>query len=131
MKEKCDFPAFTAHRLEEDMLYIELKKVKQLTATDVEQIYNCYEEIGNGKKVFVLVTFKGFVPMSDGAMKEAKKQSKKNAQAAVAYVVGNVALRLGINFFMNFYKPPFPIHISKTKAAAISWLNAQKKGNKK
>lgn len=130
MKEKCDFPAFTAYRVDEDMLHIEFKKVKKLTAEDVSQVFECYGKVGNGKKVYSLVTFNGFIPMSDDAMAEAKKQNRKNSQAAAAYVVTNVALRLGINFFMNFYSPKYPINISKSKTEAIAWLNAQKRLNR-
>lgn len=131
MKEKCDFPAFTGHRLDDDMIHIEFKKIKKLTAEDVGQIFDCHEKVGSGKKVYVLVTFSGFIPMSNDAMEEAKKQNKRNTNAATAYVVGNVALRLGINFFMNFYKPKHPIHIAKTKSAGLNWLYAQKKEAKK
>lgn len=130
MKEKCDFPAFTAYRLDACVLHVELKKVKKLTAKDVTQIFECYDKVGGGKKVYVLVTFNGFIPMSNDAMAEAKKQSKKNRSAATAYVVANVALRMGINFFMNFYRPSFPISIFRTKTDALAWLDAQKKANR-
>ena len=131
MKETYDFPAFTAYCLEDDILHIELKKVKKLTAKDVEDIFSCHEKIGSGNKVYVLVTFNGFIPLSDEAMAEAKKQGKRNLQAGTAYVVHNFALRMGINFFMNFYKPKYPMTIVPSKAAALSWLKLQKKGNKK
>lgn len=122
-----DFPAFTAYYLEDDILHIDLKKVKKLTGQDVEQIFSCYKGIGKGKKVYALVTFQGFIPMSDDAMVEAKKQSKKALQGAGAYVVNNFAIRMSIKFFMNFYKPKYPINICSTKSEAISWLKQQKK----
>jgi len=130
MKEQCDFPAFTAYRLDEDMVHIALKKIKQLTALDVQQIYSCHDKMGNGKRVYVLATFEGFIPLSDDAMVEAKKEGKRSPQAATACVVNNYALRVAIKFFMNFYKPDYPIHISSTKKEAIAWLKQQKKKNK-
>lgn len=127
MKDKCDFPAFTGYRLDDRMLHVEFKKVKKITADDVSQIFECYGKVGEGKKVFVMVSFNGFIPMSNDAMAEAKKQGKRNRNAATAYVVTNAAVRMGINFFMNFYRPKYPINISKTKSEAIAWLHAQKK----
>ncbi len=130
MKDKCDFPAFTGYRLGEGMLHVEFKKVKKLTAEDIRQVFECHEKVGNGNKVYVLVTFSGCIPMSNDAMAEAKKQNERsaNTSAATSYVVGNVVLRLGINFFMNFYKPKHPINISRNKAEALAWLTAMKKG---
>lgn len=130
MKEKCDFPAFTGYRLGPNLLHVDFKKVKKLTAEDVLQVFGCYDKVGDGKMVYVLVTFNGFIPMSNDAMAEAKKLSKEKSNAATAYVVGNVALRLGINFFMNFYRPAYPVSISRTKAEALAWLEAQKKANR-
>ena len=130
MKEQCDFPAFTAYRLEENMLHVEMKKVKELTSRDVEQIYECHHKIGNGNKVYVLVTFQGYIPMSDEAMTQAKKNSSVDQiTAATAYVVKNIALRISVKFFMNFYKPKHPMTIWGTKQEAIAWLKLEKKKN--
>ena len=127
MKDTCDFSAFTAYCLENNILHIEFKKVKKLAAKDVEEVFSCYDKIGKGKKVYSLVTFKSFIPMSDEAMQEAKKQNKKNLSGAAVYVVHNFALRMSIKFFMNFYKPKHPINITPTKSEAISWLKQQMK----
>ena len=127
MKNTCEFPAFTAYLLENYMVHIEFKKVKKLSAQDVQEVFNCHKKIGQGKKVFVLVTFSGFIPMSDEAMEQAKKNAAAELQAATAYVVNNVALRMSIKFFMNFYKPKHPITISGSKAEALVWLKQEKR----
>lgn len=127
MKDTCEFSAFTAYCLSDNILHIELKKVKKLVAKDIAEIYSCHEKMGDTSNLRVLVTFQGFIPMSDDAMAEAKKQSKKSAQAATAYVVHNFALRMGIKFFMNFYKPKYPIHVSSAKSDAIKWLKKQRR----
>lgn len=127
IKDICEFSAFTAYCLEHNILHIELKKVKKLVSKDIEEIYSCHEKMGDKNDLRLLVTFQGFIPMSDDAMAEAKKQSKKSIQAATAYVVHNFALRMGIKFFMNFYKPKYPIYVSSSKADAIKWLKNQKK----
>jgi hypothetical protein len=131
MKEQCDFPAFTAYCLEENILHTEMKNVKELSAKDVEQINDCYLKIGNGKKVYVLVTFQGFIPLSDKAMKAANENKVQNMRGATAYVVDNLAQRLGVRFFMSFYKHKFPIAIFGTKDKAITWLRQEKKKNLK
>ena len=129
MKNSCEFDSFSAHCLDVDILHIDFKKVKKLRAQDVEDIYVCHRKLGNGNKIYVLVTFRGFVPMSDEAMAEAKKQGKDEVQAAVAYVIKNFASRMGLKFFMNFYKPKYPINVTATKSEALAWLKKQKRLN--
>lgn len=126
MHHQYDFPAFAAYRLDDNMVHIEMKKIKKLTGEDVEQIYDCHKKIGEGRKVYVLVTFSGYIPISDEAMTQAKKSSKQEIQAATAYVVNNFALRIGVKFFINFYKPKYPINICGNKAEGISWLKQEK-----
>ena len=129
MKEQCDFPAFTAYRLEENILHTAMKNVKELSAKDVEQINDCYLKIGNGNKVYVLVTFQDFIPISDKAIKAATENKVQNMRGATAYVVDNLAQRLGIRFFMNFHKHKFPIAIFGTKDKAIAWLREEMRKN--
>jgi len=131
MKESGDFPAFTGHCIDDGMLHIAMKKVKRLTSKDIQQIYDFLQKGSGGKKIYVLITFQGFIPMSDDAMVEAKRQGKNGFQAAGAYVVKNLALRIGIKFFLNFYKPRYPINILGTKAEAIAWLQKQKKARER
>ena len=131
MKDQCDFPAFTAYRLGDDMVHIEMKKVKELTGADVEQIYSCHKKIGEGRKVYVLVTFAGYIPMSDDAMAQAKKSESVNLQGATAYVINSFAMRIGAKFFMNFHKPKYPTNIFSKKDGAIAWLKQVKEANQK
>jgi len=129
LKETCDFKTFTAHSLGENILHIEFKKVARLEIEDIRQIFECHDKLGKGEKVYVLVSFNGFIPMNEKAMKEAKLLGKKNRQAAVAYVVKNAALRMGIKFFLNFYNPQYPIYISAIKDDALAWLQKEKDKN--
>jgi hypothetical protein len=129
MKEQCDFPAFTAYRLEENILHIEMKKVNGLSAKDVWQINDCHLKIANGSKIYLLVTFQGFIPLSDEAMKVANKNKAQNIHGATAYVVDNLAIRIGIKFFMNFHKHKYPVTIFGTKPEAIRWLRQEKRKN--
>jgi hypothetical protein len=127
MKDLCDFPAFTAHLLQNNILHIALKKVKKLTALDVSQIYDCYKKFNDGEGVFVLVTFAGYIPLSDEAMEEANKLQNQKYIRAMAYVIESSALRIGAKFFMNFYKPKYPTDIFGTKPKAIAWLVKEQK----
>ncbi len=129
MKDSCDFPAFSGQRIQDNIVLIELKKIKQITSVDVAQIYDCFKECGGEQGVFVMVTFKGYIPMSDDAMAEAKKQGNENKKTvrATSFVIKSTAFRLGINFFVNFYKPKHKIHICGTKEESLAWLKKEKK----
>ena len=127
MKDQCDFPAFTGYRIEDNIIHIEMKKVKKLISDDVVQIYDCFEKCGREKGVFVLITFKGYIPMSDEAMNEAKRNKLQKNVHANAFVIQTAAFRVAIKFFMTFYKPKQPIYICDSKAEGIAWLKQKKK----
>lgn len=127
MKDHCEFPAFEGHRIQDNIIHIELKKIKKMTAEDVMQMYDCFEKCGGENGVYVLVSFKGYVPMSDEAMDEAKKQESQKFVKATAFVIKTAALRVGIKFFMNFYKPKRPMSIFGKKDEALVWLKKEKK----
>ena len=127
MKDHCEFPAFEGHRIQDNIIHIKLKKVKKMTAEDVTQIYDCFEKCEGANGVYVLVSFKGYVPMSDEAMHEAKKQESQRFVRATAFVIKTAALRVGIKFFMNFYKPKHPMNIFGKKDEAVVWLKKMKK----
>lgn len=127
MKNHCEFPAFEGHRIQDNIIHIELKKIKKMTAEDVLQMYDCFEKCGEKNGVYVLVSFKGFVPMSDEAMDEAKKREIQKLVKATAFLIKTAALRVGIKFFMNFYKPKRPMNIFGKKDEAVAWLKKEKK----
>ena len=122
MKKQFDYAAFTAYVLEENILHIEMKKIKELSAKDIEQINDCFHEIGNGKKVYVLVTFLDFISISDEAIRFAIKNNIQKIIGAVVYVVDNLGIQIGVKFFINFHKRNYPINIFETKSEAILWL---------
>ena len=129
MKDSCDFPAFSGQRIQDNIVLIEVKKIKQMTAADVTQIYDCFKECGGEEGVFVMVTFKGYIPLSDDAMEEAKKQASQNQKTvrATSFVIKSAAFRISIKFFMNFYKPKNKMHICGSKEESLAWLKKEKK----
>ena len=127
MKNTCDFPAFIASRIQDNFIHIEMKKIKKLTSSDVAQMYECFRRGGDGKGVFALVSFKGYIPMSDDAMAEARKPENQKHVRATAYVIRSAAFRVAIKFFMNFSKPKHPLNIFGTKIAALAWLEQMQK----
>ncbi len=126
MKDTCEYPSFIGHRIQDNIVFIELKKIKKMTAQDVSEIFECFQKCGNEYGVYVLVTFKGYIPLSDEAMEEAQKEENRRIVKATAFVIKSTALRLGIKFFMNFYKPKQSINIFGTKEEAIIWLKKEK-----
>jgi len=126
MKDHCEFPSFEGHRIQDNIIHIELKKIKKMTAEDVAQMYDCFEKCGGENGVYVLVSFKGYVPMSNEAMDEAKKQESQKFVRATAFVIKTAALRVGIKFFMNFYKPKRPMNIFGKKDEAVAWLKKER-----
>jgi len=126
MKDTCDFNAFTGHRIHDNLIHIEFKKIKKLTSLDVSQVYECFEKFGSEHGVYVMATFKGYIPLSDEAMAEAKKKKNEKYVKATAFVIRTIAFRVGIKFFINFFKPKHKINILGTKVDAIAWLKKER-----
>jgi len=123
MKEKIDHKAFTAHLFEEGIVRMDIKAVENLTADDVQKMYDTYLKLGNGKKVRILATCNKYIPLSKEAMQYAKANSGKYI-SATAMVISNNVNRIGIKFFMNFYKPKHPFGVFSNTNEATKWLHS-------
>ena len=131
MKEQFDFPAFTGYRIEDNIVHIAFKKINELKASDVAEVFECFEKCGAENGVYVMITFNGYIPLSDEAMGEAKGNKAQKNVRANAFIVKSFALRIGIKFFMNFYKPKHSIYICGEKPEALAWLKQERKKNMK
>jgi hypothetical protein len=121
MRDFCEYSAFSAERIDDNILHVNLRKVKKLTSEDVALMYKCFKECSPGG-VYVIVTFSGYMPLSEEAMDEAKKPANQKHIKAMAYVIRSSALRIMAKFFMNFYRPNYKSGIFNTKSEALVWV---------
>lgn len=127
MKKKYTSPSYTLTVIESCLLHLEFKKDKMLSAVDVNKLFTIYKKNLKRKKLFMMITFKGFLPLSDEAMARAVNKRIAKMHAASAFVIKRNFHRMGMDFFLNFYKPSYPIRIFSTNTAALAWLRKQKR----
>lgn len=130
MKKKYDHRAFHAHVSEEDILFIEFKKVKELFVEDMVEVNACFNDVKGAGTTYVVVSFGGFLPMKDDVMAEVKRQREKLGDVFTVCVIRNIGIRLAIKFFMGFYSTSHPIHIVATQKEAASLIKKHRKEKK-
>ena len=124
MKEKLDFPAFTATLVQPRIVNVAFKKIKIIRIDDIKDIAIAIKQLAEEKKVGVFLTFKGFIQPNDEVLVDPARKEIQKHVFATAYVVKSMAIRIGIKFFMNFHgdKEGIPRNIFETKEKAIAWL---------
>lgn len=122
MKGKNDFRAFTISKIEDGILLVEIKKIKEMIIQDVIDLHTCVGEMCEGKKVAILSTFHAYIPMNDDVMALSMKKEYQDKIFASATVVHSTALRIAIKFFTTFHKPKQPRKIFDSKEKALNWL---------
>ena len=122
MKEKLDFPAFMISLIEDDIVRVDFKKIKEMTPEHIDQLYSAVEKLGGGKKVGMISTFQGYIPMNNEVMAHSRKKEFQDKVFASASVLKSAALRMAVNFFSSFHKPKHPRKIFSSNESALKWL---------
>ena len=130
MKDKFDFRSCTVSKLEDGILLVEIKKIKEMIVQDVIGLHTCVKELSDGKKVCLLTTFQEYIPMNDDVMAESMKKEYQDRILASALVITSPALRIAVKFFTTFHKPKQPRKIFDTKESAQKWLKKIKQEQK-
>ena len=122
MKEKFEFRAFTISTIEDRILLVEIKKIKEMIIQDVIDLHTCVGEMAQGQKVAILSTFQAYIPMNDDVMALSMKKEYQDKIFASATVIDSTALRVAVKFFSTFHKPKQPRKIFNSKEPALKWL---------
>ena len=126
MKDKIEFSAFTASLVEEGIVQIDFKKIKEMTLEHVNQLNQAIMKLSSGKKICMLSTFEAYIPMNDEVMKQSMKSEFQKNLLASASVLKSTALRVAVKFFWTFHKPKQPRKIFDSKEPALQWLKKVK-----
>lgn len=122
MKKENDFRAFTISKIENDILLVEIKKIKEMILQDAIDLHTRIGEMSEGKKVTLLTTFHSYIPMNDEVMAQSMKKEYQDKIFASAIVIDSTALRVAVKFFTTFHKPKQPRKIFDSKEPALKWL---------
>jgi len=120
----------TIRKIADDIIILENKDDFDLELADAIQINAAYEKLANGSPVYsILNTAQSFNSFSREAQEYLARTApfvQSNLLAASAIVVTNLPNRLLAKFFINFYKPAYPIKITSDVKEAEAWLKELK-----
>lgn len=120
--KKFDHTSFVASLRSDGIVYFEMKDIEDYTIEIVDAQTNALFEFGNGKKFPIMVTFTSYNSPNDKTMKYASEEKNIKYTKAAAVIVDSLALRLGTNFYMNFFKPKVSTKLFASTDEAIKWL---------
>lgn len=130
MKKEYNKRSFLARVSSDNVLFIEFKKVNELFVEDMKEVNTFFKEEKGSGTTYVVVSFKGFLPMKDDVMEEVKNQRKDLKDVVTICVVKNVGIRLAVKFFMSFYKTSHPIFIVSNQNEATSLISVHRSEKK-
>lgn len=125
MKERKELPSCFISLLEDRIVHVEMKAIKEMSLKDVIQIYDEIERIGKGQKMCVLTTFNGFISSRNKEIsKYAASERARKLVLCNAYVLNSRALRIAVKFFIRFQKQETVRIVFENKRDALKWLRS-------
>lgn len=110
-------------RLENNIIYVYVKKDADIDVEQILQIRETNEKLANGNNYVVLFEIAEFAFISKEAREYGGENELGELRKAMAIVVKSMAHRILANFFINVNKPPTPTKVFNDKAKALEWLN--------
>ena len=121
----------TIRKIADDIIVLENKDDVDIELADAVQINEAYEKLANGDPVYSILnsaqSFNNFSKEAQDYLARTAPFVQANLLAASAIVVTNLPNRLLAKFFVNFYKPAYPIKITANLQEAETWLKDVKK----
>jgi hypothetical protein len=122
--EKIELKNVTVSLLRQNVVRIKVKEGANLDIDDVKEIQIVKKKlVGNTKHTVMLVS-----PKTGSATREARDYSAStevNLNAiAKAVVLNGLVMRIIINFFMNYNKPPVEHRMFENEEEALKWLRS-------
>ena len=110
----------TFRLLEGNILHIYYKRDTELQVQDIIEVEKAYNALEEPKPMKIIQEMGPYAGMSAEARKYAAEHSPK--LTAVAYVLGSLAQRLLIKFYVRMWKRDKPTKVFDTFDQALAWI---------
>ena len=121
--EKVERPAFSASLRNDGIVHFTMEEIEDYSLEIVKDQNQVLQKLGNGKKMPVMVSFKSFNTPNDESMKYSVTEEGTRYTKANAIVVESLALRIGANFYLNFFRPKVITRVFNSEKDAAKWLS--------
>ena len=124
--DKSELFAATVALREDGIFQIDMKMINQeLSLKDVRELTEAVGIVGKGAQYPVLILVKEFNTISKEASEYSASEIGGRYTLANAVVIKSAAIRIGVNFFINMFKPERPTKMFNNEDKAIAWLRSQ------
>jgi len=96
--------------------------VEEVTLEGAKEFMEAFIEVAEGKKRAGFVVAPHYVFVQREVHEFFANEELNKYMSANAFVVSSLALRLLVNFYIQFFKPARPTKLFNSKEAAIEWL---------
>ena len=120
--ETRETPFYSAYLRSDGIVHFVVKEIKDYSIEMVKSQDDLLKEFGQGKALPVILSFTKFIHQNDETNKYAATKGNLKHTKAIALVVPSVALRLGGNFYLTFFKPKISTRIFNSEPDATKWL---------
>jgi hypothetical protein len=112
---------------EEGFLNLKLSDTHEADLDEVKRCFGVYTQLGFGpnNKALQIIYSPEHLPVNHEARQYASEEGR-NFFIASAVISSSLPVKLMVNFFIKFYKPPVPFKMFSTEEEARKWLRTFK-----
>ncbi len=119
---KKEFQRFSIISIEERIALVDYNG-KEMVLSDIQELYDELEKMGNGKKMGIMNVFDRAMTPNEEIMAYINTNSRpEKILYASAIVVESIAVRLVMMFYMKFYNRAAYRQVFSNRDKAMDWL---------
>lgn len=119
---KKEFQRFSIISIEERIALVDYNG-KEMVLSDIQELYDELEKMGNGKKMGIMNVFDRAMTPNEEIMAYINTNSRPHKILyASAIVVESIAVRLVMMFYMKFYNRAAYRQVFSSRDKAMEWL---------
>lgn len=122
VQETIEHTSFTAFLRSDGIVHFTMKEIEDYTVEIAKDQNQLLQKFGGGNKMPVMISFKSYNPPNEESMQYGSSEEGSRYSKANAIVVDSLALRIGANFYLNFFKPKVPTRLFNSEQGAVKWL---------
>lgn len=111
-------------KLDDDILKIARKQGIKMEVEDLEEIAIVYKRLLQNRLPKLLIVLDDECESDAGFMEKMGDPQRQLLKKAEAFVVSSLSKRLETNFYIQRYKPIYPVAVFSDEFEALKWLQS-------
>ncbi len=110
--------------INEGIIVAKYAEDSSISAKEVSEIFEAEAKLAK-KKHCILIDLRGFVKLSESAMKVSASDEPIKYRKAAAFLVDSLSVRIQMQYYLTFAKPKVPTQVFSDEQKALEWLRKQ------